>query len=57
MCGLLTDDFEFATVQSFDGRPDWDAVCEIKQQVFGDEVVVSYHARKGDLLYKQNVFK
>jgi len=51
---FMTDDFEFATVQSFDGRPDWNAVCEIKQQVFGDEVVVSYHARKGDLLYKQN---
>lgn len=49
-----TEDFEFATIQSFDNRPDWDAVREIKQQIWGDEVVVSYHARKGDLLYKQN---
>lgn len=49
-----SEDFEYATIQSFNKRPEWDAVCEIKQQIFGDEVAVSYHARKGDLLYRQN---
>lgn len=51
---FTSEDFEFATIQTFDKRPDWDVVCEIKQQIFGDEVAVSYHPRKGDLLYKQN---
>jgi len=49
------EDFEFITVQSgFKLRPDWNAVCKIKQEVFGNTVAVSYHAKKGDLLYKQN---
>ena len=52
---LETEDFEFVTVQSgFNKRPNWNDLCEIKQQVFGDTVAVSYHARKGDPLYKQN---
>ena len=50
-----SEDFEFVTVQSgFSSRPEWNAVCEVKQQVFGDTVAVSYHAKKGDMLYKQN---
>ena len=51
---FAAEDFEYVIIQSFNKRPEWNAVCEIKQQVFGDVVAVSYHARKGDLLYKQN---
>ena len=49
-----TDEYEFVTVQSYGKRPEWEALCAIKEQVFGDVVAVSYHARKGDLMYRQN---
>ncbi len=52
---FVSDSFEYVVVTSgFNKRPTWDAACKIKQEVFGDTVAVSYHAKKGDPLYKQN---
>lgn len=48
-----TDDFEILTISSiYNRRPSWNDVCKIKQHVFGDVVALTYHAKKGDKLYK-----
>ena len=52
---FMSEDFEYVVLTSgFNKRPTWEAACAVKQEVFGDEVAISYHARKGDPLYKQN---
>ncbi|MBE7074067.1 MAG: hypothetical protein E7379_03145 [Clostridiales bacterium] len=49
------EEFEQVEVKSgFNKRPTWNAMCKIKQEVFGDEVAVSFHGEKGDSLTKFN---
>jgi hypothetical protein len=45
--------YEFLTITSgYNKRPDWESVCKIKQEMFGDTVALSYHGKKGDALTK-----
>lgn len=47
------EEFEQVIVKcGFNKRPTWNAMCKIKQAVFGDEVVVSVHGKKDDSLSK-----
>ena len=49
------EDFELLTIHyGFKGRPNWNAVCKIKEKVLGDTVAVSYHGRQGDTISKMN---
>lgn len=46
--------FEIVNLRSDNTRPSWDVICKIKQEVFGDEVAVCYHGKKGDEISKFN---
>jgi len=48
-----TDDYEFAIIQSaINKKPSWEVMCKIKQEIFGDNVALSYHGIQGDKLTK-----